>query len=657
MEQISSFKPVSKTAWDALSMREKAGMMKVAVRNGITSLQEIRQKYNEFAEGGNIYDGRTEKSQQMRRGYVPSEAIRKRISRWEGKAMTGAVDPLSGKYGRNNSFESEARGFYNALPVSIRDRVIGNPELADNLYSYSYNVGAGNFKDRVVPALERYYAGKGNANDVASSMWATGDRKLRGLRLRRAEERNGVLGALLNDQMERIGQMVSSMSVEPEQPAFMPYDLNGLFPAVPADPAEEPDVRIPSSAELMRQQKEAERQEQRDRLQNMMNLLGAVYGDSPDNPLGSSGIFGTLGGYAYANGGNLLDGTTEDSQQMRNGKLFAANSRGDSYYLSPSALTSNELNITVPETFVTANPDDVARGNAQRWWREHSNVYHEKPLEQVSPEFDLLSLAPLGLSLAGAVKGAARRGLPKVAGKGVEQASVGNKGTYILDPDIAYRDAADARYAVKTLINSNEYKGRLEDAFRRQGKSPNNAQWEIAEMNTNLNDAALDVSQAQVFNREGEAVGGLRIKDGNGSTVKLSRNQTEHPLQFLHTGQHEFGHVTETDNVLDILSKDWGELHPNPQSYTDAAGMVNPKLKKYYSGTEENRTMALSVWADMKDRGFSKIEDYLNYLRQGKLFNDQWNRLKWLHGEDKAKKMVESVFGATPLMYLIKKEK
>ena len=45
-----SLKP--ETAWDALSMREKAEMMRVAVKNGITNLQEIRQKYNEFAEGG-----------------------------------------------------------------------------------------------------------------------------------------------------------------------------------------------------------------------------------------------------------------------------------------------------------------------------------------------------------------------------------------------------------------------------------------------------------------------------------------------------------------------------------------------------------------------------------------------------------------------------
>ena len=43
------------TAWDALSLPEKAEMMKVAVSHGITNLQDIRKKYNEFAEGGRIH--------------------------------------------------------------------------------------------------------------------------------------------------------------------------------------------------------------------------------------------------------------------------------------------------------------------------------------------------------------------------------------------------------------------------------------------------------------------------------------------------------------------------------------------------------------------------------------------------------------------------
>ena len=44
-----------KNAWENLSMREKAAMIKVAVSNGITNLQEIKDKYNEFAEGGKIH--------------------------------------------------------------------------------------------------------------------------------------------------------------------------------------------------------------------------------------------------------------------------------------------------------------------------------------------------------------------------------------------------------------------------------------------------------------------------------------------------------------------------------------------------------------------------------------------------------------------------
>lgn len=38
--------------WDDLSLREQSDIMAVAVRHGITPLQDIRDKWNEFAEGG-----------------------------------------------------------------------------------------------------------------------------------------------------------------------------------------------------------------------------------------------------------------------------------------------------------------------------------------------------------------------------------------------------------------------------------------------------------------------------------------------------------------------------------------------------------------------------------------------------------------------------
>lgn len=41
-----------KPAWDNLSLAEKAEMMKVAIANGITTLPEIRNAYNKFADGG-----------------------------------------------------------------------------------------------------------------------------------------------------------------------------------------------------------------------------------------------------------------------------------------------------------------------------------------------------------------------------------------------------------------------------------------------------------------------------------------------------------------------------------------------------------------------------------------------------------------------------
>lgn len=96
----------------------------------------------------------------------------------------------------NRSFEAEAQSFVGALPEDIRDQVLQNQQLADSLYSYSYNVGAGNFRSRVVPALQRYYAGKGSVDDIANSMWASGDKSSRGLRNRRAWERDMMRASL-----------------------------------------------------------------------------------------------------------------------------------------------------------------------------------------------------------------------------------------------------------------------------------------------------------------------------------------------------------------------------------------------------------------------------------------------------------------------------
>lgn len=301
--------------WDDLSMREKAEMMRVAVSNGITTLPEIKQAYNEFAEGGAMPEAQPAENDGWSMegnlfgggGYKPSERIKQRIAHYEGKAMTGATDPLSGKWAKNNSFESEAKNFYNALPRDIREQVLSNPELADSLYSYSYNVGAGRFKERVVPALRNYYNGKGTVQDIENSMWASGDSKLRGLQRRRAEERKGVRNAL-------IGDVPYLPSDTPSYPTI--YDMPQYIPAQPQafsapltsyQPVALPDEQQPIVREATAYDpKEIERQERQRGLNNFMTLMSMASPQQDNGMLGAINMLSGLGtANAYGEGGDI----------------------------------------------------------------------------------------------------------------------------------------------------------------------------------------------------------------------------------------------------------------------------------------------------------------------------------------------------------------
>ena len=146
--------------WKDLSMGERAALIKIAVDSGIHSIDDIVNTYNSYANGG----------------YKPSSRIKKQISDWEGSSMK-----------TNRSFEAEARDFNASLPKGATNKL--TQEQLDGLYSYSYNVGAGNFRKRVNPVLTRYLAGQATIQDVQRSMWASKDSQLRGLAKRRNAER------------------------------------------------------------------------------------------------------------------------------------------------------------------------------------------------------------------------------------------------------------------------------------------------------------------------------------------------------------------------------------------------------------------------------------------------------------------------------------
>ena len=359
--------------WNDLTMAEKAEMMKVAVQNGITTLPEIKERYNEFAKGG----------------YVPSDRIKDRITHYEGKAMTGAIDPLSGKYSKNNSFESEAKGFYNALPEDIRDQVLSNPELADSLYSYSYNVGAGNFKKRVVPTLRRYYQGNATVSDIERSMWASGDSKLRGLQRRRAEERAGVRSALAGNN-----PIYPTMSSESESLPFTPF-YNEVF-NTPLSSYNVPTVTLPieeplvQTAEDYAYSKEAlDRQERQNRLNAFNMLLSMSNPNSTGNSLMDTVGMLTRNNRAYR--GNLFEigGPKKKWKALDNIEYKA---------IPDTTFTKERTGAGSIEYFPAEHPEGIIYNNG--YYKPHPNpgndviLYNPKENDAQDIRLDALHIMP-----------------------------------------------------------------------------------------------------------------------------------------------------------------------------------------------------------------------------------------------------------------------
>lgn len=144
---------------------------------------------NIYKNGGNkAYVAKNTKSKgNASPGYVSSKAIRKRISDWEGASMYKPA-PDTGKV--NRPFEAEDKDFWNVIPTHIRPYL--SQDMLDALYSTSYNIGIGNFKNRVVPELENFFIkGTGSIDAIKKSMYGTRDKepKMSGLRRRREAER------------------------------------------------------------------------------------------------------------------------------------------------------------------------------------------------------------------------------------------------------------------------------------------------------------------------------------------------------------------------------------------------------------------------------------------------------------------------------------
>ena len=121
--------------WDDLSIAEKSEMMKVAIANGITNLNDIKAQYNEFAGGGDIkyyqpyYDYSLPGHPLTRNADIPEVVIR------PDSALSPEERAIRERARRANHDRAYGTGTYNA----VRDREQTEAQVAkvNNIYKNS----------------------------------------------------------------------------------------------------------------------------------------------------------------------------------------------------------------------------------------------------------------------------------------------------------------------------------------------------------------------------------------------------------------------------------------------------------------------------------------------------------------------------------------
>lgn len=188
---------------------------------------------NKKSLGGNLYGNGGNKPR-----YKSSGNIRKQISTWEGATMK-----------TNTPFDEMDIMFNQVLPEGALEKL--SQEQLDGLYSFAYNVGTGRFKTRTAPTLAKYLQGNATIEDVKSTMWASGDKKYRGLANRRKKERS-MLGAYVPVQ-ETI-----PMTTPLTTPTVTPIDITpAVQPIVKSNPVIQDNIETLPLAFDIESQKES----------------------------------------------------------------------------------------------------------------------------------------------------------------------------------------------------------------------------------------------------------------------------------------------------------------------------------------------------------------------------------------------------------------
>lgn len=267
--------------WDELSMAERAAMMKVAVRNGITNLSDIREKYNEFAGGGN-----TKSDDDLIDRIIQEEGFSKKPEDiGDGKMTLGSGltakkwHDLYAKRGNKWSATDNRRAVAEEVANRRRwaERNIPNWEkLPDSSqkallsYKYNYDFTRSN-SPKLFKALEA-----GNLQEAARQMDATSkDPKFKkGLQARRQREQNWFLSDLnLNQRPATTMPVETPVSTAVYNPFAIQQQTTQAYPIMVPDEDSYVTAHPLTTGELKAQEMK-ERFDAVNRFNALMNMIG-----------------------------------------------------------------------------------------------------------------------------------------------------------------------------------------------------------------------------------------------------------------------------------------------------------------------------------------------------------------------------------------------
>lgn len=277
--------------WNNLSMADKAVMMEVAIRNGITTLPEIREAYNEFAKGGNLYPDGGTKKQTFLSSLDQSLKEDNRFDDAQWRQFFTDLANMESGYSPNITNSIGAKGYFQLMPFN-RAKTWSNPTqqfhemyklTGNNLNYLNKNLTKEDWKKADALGIDMYgmLAGAhlGGAGNVLKALRGKGN----------AKDMNGTSVMKYMTKFSQKGAVptLATPTYYEDTPTalFAPSNPEVFFGGYKAPEIEAPLPSLGLDETPQYSEEEIARQERRERLNNLSMLMSLTSPQGSNNSM------------------------------------------------------------------------------------------------------------------------------------------------------------------------------------------------------------------------------------------------------------------------------------------------------------------------------------------------------------------------------------